>query len=90
MFLIRDGERLPIASHGSHATCDGLKCPKCDGVLRIGGSGKRPSSDDRAWEADGYSLCCLVPVGLIRVEVDTIFGVREDEAVLNGRCRVYG
>jgi hypothetical protein len=35
MFLIRDGERLPIASHGSHATCDGLKRPKCDGVLRI-------------------------------------------------------
>jgi hypothetical protein len=48
-----------------------------------------PGADDRAWEADGYCTACKAHVGTIRVEPDTLFGVREDEAVLMGRCRVY-
>jgi hypothetical protein len=65
-------------------------CPEC-GVapFRVRGTGIRPSADDRAWEADAHCLACQKMVGILRVEADTIFGVREDEAVLSGRCRVY-
>ena len=48
-----------------------------------------PSADDRAWEADAVALCCRSTVGILRVEMSTLFGVREDELVLRGRCRVY-
>jgi hypothetical protein len=92
MFLVRDGARKPIATPfdgADHATCEGEVCPTCKAPLKLVGSGKSPSQDDRAWEAQGYSACCKAHVGLIRVETDTLFGVREDEAVLNGRCRVY-
>lgn len=39
----------------------------------------------------GTALCarCHKPVGKLRVRVSTIFGIEEDEEVLNGRCRVY-
>jgi len=43
----------------------------------------------RAYEADGYTACCGAYLGIIRVEPSTIFGLREDEAVLYGRVRVY-
>jgi hypothetical protein len=72
-----------------HAIAEGA-CIACGAAaFKIGGSGRRASADDRAWESDGYALCCRAPVGLIRVEMNTLFGVREDEAVLRGRCRVY-
>lgn len=92
MFLLTDGVRFPLRlphEAADHALCSGT-CPKC-GVTNFGvqGSGRRPSADDRAWEADAYCASCKAPVGAIRVEPSTLFGVREDEAVLSGRCRVY-
>ena len=76
--------------NADHAVATGHACPHC-GVMDMGVQGKnqRPSADDRAWESDGHCASCKKPVGLIRYEPDTVFGVREDEAVLNGRCRVY-
>lgn len=73
-----------------HALAQGMEC-ECgaEGELGVQGSGRRPSDDDRAWEADGYAACCKRPVGLIRIEPSTLFGVREDQAVLCGRARVY-
>jgi hypothetical protein len=92
MSLIVDGARFPLRlphEAADHALCSGT-CPSC-GVTGFGvqGAGRRPSADDRAWEADGYCARCKKAVGLIRVEPNTLFGVREDEAVLSGRCRVY-
>jgi len=89
VYLVRPLGNIPLAAEGEYgvAACD---CPLC-GVtpLRVQGTGKRPSADDRAYEADGIAVCCSQPVGLIRAEVSTLFGVREDRAVLVGRCRVY-
>jgi hypothetical protein len=66
-----------------------MACPKCaHQPLRVHGKGKRPSDDDRAWEADGSCFDCAEPLGLIRADVDTMFGVREDVAV-QLRARVY-
>lgn len=93
MFLIFDGKRHPIKlpfPEADHAVMPGSPCPKCGDVNHFGiqGSGKHPSADDQAWEAEGYATCCKAHVGVIRVETGTLFGVREDRAVQE-RCRVY-
>ncbi len=53
------------------------------------GTGRRPSVDDRAYEADAVSACCSKAVGTLRLEVSTLFGVREDEAVARLGVRIY-
>lgn len=66
-------------------------CPKCgSSEWYVKGTGKRPGLDDRSYEADAVAMCCGARVGTIRAAVETIFGVREDRAVLEfGRARVY-
>lgn len=79
----------PPFPEADHAVVDG-KCPACGAEpFKVAGHGKYASQDDRAWEAEASALCCGKHVGTLRVETNTLFGVREDEAVLRGRCRVY-
>lgn len=87
--LIPNEKKRKATAAPDHAQVEGA-CPKC-GVadFKVAGSGKYPSKDDLAWEAEGYCCACREHVGIIRVETNTLFGVREDEAVLRGRCRVY-
>jgi hypothetical protein len=92
VFLLLDDKKLPCSlpqPDAEHAEVDAI-CPLC-GATTFGvyGTGRRPSLDDRAWEADGRSTCCQRYVGTIRMEMNTVFGVREDEAVFSARCRVY-
>ena len=88
-----DGRSLkaaPPAPDSDHAVIEGQACPSCKALpWRVQGHGRRPSEDDRALEADASCKACGVPAGVLRVEVNTLFGVREDRAVLEGRCRVY-
>lgn len=92
VFLLRDGKRMRCTvpfSGCDHALLAG-PCPLCGAKdCKLQGTGKRPSADDRAWEVDAVAACCNNPAGVLRVEIGTLFGVREDEAVLRGRCRVY-
>ena len=89
VYLLLDNQRRRCEPQGDQAVVEG-DCPLCGSKsFGVQGTGQRPSADDRAWEADGVSTCCRRRVGVIRAEMDTLFGVREDEAVLNGRCRVY-
>lgn len=93
IFLLINNEpkrkAAPPFPEADHAVVEGA-CPKCGcSDFRVSGTGRRPSADDRAWEADAIALCCRAPVGTIRMETNTLFGVREDEVVLRGRCRVY-
>lgn len=72
-----------------HAVAEGA-CPLCGSDdLKVAGTGRRPSDDDRAWEADAVALCCDRLVGTLRVEPNTLFGVREDEAVARLGVRIY-
>ena len=91
-WLIRDGKRTKCAppyETADHAVVDGA-CPECGAdPFKIAGKNNHITADDRAWEADGYCLGCMKPVGLIRFEPETLFGIHEDLAVLHGRPRVY-
>lgn len=91
--LLRDGKRLkctePPFEGADHVVCEGA-CPECSITpFKIAGSNMHPSADDQAWEASAGCLACKAHVGTLRVETGTLFGVREDRAVLAGRCRVY-
>jgi hypothetical protein len=92
IFLLLDGKklRLSLPFEGADHAVVSVCCPHCEAdPFHVVGMGRRPSKDDRAWEADALSRCCEKPVGVIRYETNTLFGVREDEAVLRGRVRVY-
>lgn len=79
--------RLP-AQDADHCEVVGA-CPCGATPFRVQGTGRRYSTDDRAYEADGVAVCCDRYVGVLRVETGTLFGVREDEAVSRCGARVY-
>jgi hypothetical protein len=90
VYLMRDDRRIKLDSRPEYCAVLAEPCPKCEcSPCRVQGSGAAPSQDDRAWEARGYCMDCHELVGVIRTEVDTIFGVTEDERVLHGLARVY-
>lgn len=66
------------------------RCPACsaDG-LRVIGDKRRQTIGHDTVTAPALATCCGATVGTVRVELDTIFGLEEDERVLHGRCRVY-
>lgn len=73
----------------AHATAEG-RCPICSAEpFRIRGTGRRIAADDRAYEADAVCLTCEQMVGTLRVEVNTLFGLREDEAVFRSGVKIY-
>jgi hypothetical protein len=49
----------------------------------------RISQDDCAYESDAVCTACRKTVGLIRAEMDTLFGLEEDERVAALPCRKY-
>jgi hypothetical protein len=89
--LTSDGRRrCEIESpDANHATADG-RCPTCNTEpFRVQGTGRRIAADDRAYEADAVCLACAQIVGTLRVEVNTLFGLREDEAVFRSGVKIY-
>lgn len=86
-----DGATYALRDLGPEALVLGLDaCPRCGRreAVRVQGSGKRIAGHD-VYEADGFAVCCGAPLGTIRAQVSTIFGLEEDERVLRGRARVY-
>lgn len=67
-------------------------CPHCNTEnVRVKGTGQSidPNSPRDTYRADAVCDSCGEPVGVLRVKMDTLFGIEEDERVLNGRARVY-
>jgi hypothetical protein len=60
---------------------------KC-GSKRVRGRGIREQTHD-TYIADAMCVECGEAIGSIHCTLSTIFGLAEDERVLNGRCRVY-
>ena len=87
--LVREGKEIHLTPSGDSALLAGA-CPKCGAEsCWIQGGDMRIGSDDRHYASTGVALCCGERVGEIRAYPDTLFGLREDEAVLHGRPRVY-
>jgi hypothetical protein len=81
-------EHREITPDGARGIATGL-CPGCGATpLVVQGHGRHRYTRD-TFRVDGTALCCGDPVGHIYATMDTIFGLEEDEAVLNGRARVY-
>ena len=94
LYLLRDGHprrtlELPQRRTAGDVPVPDEKCPHCAEPLKVGGANKRIAEDDRAYESDAGCISCGRYVGTLRLETGTLFGVREDEAVLRGRVRVY-
>ena len=65
-------------------------CPRCLAKpFKVSGKNMRIADDDRSYISDAHCVSCGKYVGSLITVVNTIFGIREDQAVLNGRCRVY-
>lgn len=67
-------------------------CTECkESPLAVRGLGMTidPNASHDTYRADAVCYSCGAPAGVLRVKMSTIFGIEEDERVLNGRCRVY-
>lgn len=82
--------RQPFDGSDWVKACDGVACDHCGSPLRATGKGQSIESHD-TYRADAVcaSEACGEPIGVLRVKVSTIFGIEEDQRVMNGRCRVY-
>lgn len=103
-FLPREAKRRRAHerfSGADHAVAEG-PCPGCQSLesyecgeratvagFRVQGRGRRIAPDDRAYEADAVAMCCDGAVGTLRLETNTLFGLREDEAVSRLGVRIY-
>ncbi|MDO8631119.1 MAG: hypothetical protein Q7R41_11565 [Phycisphaerales bacterium] len=86
-----DGRKLvaaPPFEGADHVVVEHGKCPAC-GCAPLKARGQGQTHDHDTYRADAICLECGKPCGVIHVKVSTIFGIEEDERVLNGRCRVY-
>jgi hypothetical protein len=78
---------LPFPSC-AYAVVDGWTCQNC-GKNGVAGRDKRIEGHD-VYAANGGCADCKIITGVVRAKVfSTLFGLEEDERVLNGRCRVY-
>jgi hypothetical protein len=72
---------------GAQAVDTSETCPTCSEPLRAFGGDTAHDYD--TYSAAAFCLACRNRIGTIKVKVSTLFGIEEDIAVLNGRCRVY-
>ena len=87
--LTFEGHVYDATPSGAVATVP-IACPHCKAAapMAVRGGGIRETTHD-TYIADARCVQCGEPMGTLRAKVDTIFGIEEDERVLNSGCRVY-
>jgi len=65
-------------------------CPHCKASAPIKVQGGESFHDHDTYTCAAFCVGCKGSLGKMKVQVDTIFGIEEDNRVLNGRWRVYG
>ena len=81
-------QRTMLKQFAEYAEFSGVaNCCGCKPFNVFGRS--RHIVDDREYHAEAFCTSCSAAVGTIIAKPDTIFGIEEDDRVLNGRCRVY-
>jgi hypothetical protein len=95
---------LTVTDGADCAVAEGV-CPECGEPLLVQGAGKHIESHDtyaadgycihciralgECTNRNPLEFYAKAHVGVIRAKVNTLFGLKEDEAVLRGRARVY-
>ena len=87
------GEELRTAAlefpTAEFVTVDGC-CPLCKAdPFHVSGKAGTTHKERDSIKQEAVCRSCDKVIGHVRVTFDTIFGIEEDERVLNGRCRVY-
>lgn len=72
----------------SYADVLEMVCPHCGEELRVQGTGRRITSRD-TYAASALCVACETVVGELRLKVDTLFGLEEDEAVFRLGVKIY-
>lgn len=85
---LTDGRTVTLRPGSTRAEAE-CSCPACGEALAVRGDGRKRSDCDRYYFARGFCVTCGAGVGEIRAYPSTLFGIEEDERVLNGRARVY-
>lgn len=81
-------DRRQVMPNGTHGIARGV-CPGCGATpFMVQGHGRHRHTHD-TFRAAGTAKCCGDSVGYIYAKANTLFGLEEDEVVLNGRARVY-
>jgi hypothetical protein len=83
-----DAEYVTIEATCPTPDCDNGKEAMDEGRMSVR-SDTRRLVDDSAYEGEAYCNHCRTPIGEMRTEIATIFGIEEDERVLNGPWKVY-
>lgn len=90
--LVVDGRRHVATSAPGHAAAAtfAVQCPGCKAgpPLAVRGLGIH-TREHAAYVARAACVRCGAVVGSLRAEVETVFGLEEDERVLAGPWRVY-
>jgi hypothetical protein len=85
----RDGREFPATlpyPSAKHVEIEAA-CSGCGSKFIAGGESSVESHD--MYRAQAACVGCKAACGVLRVQVSTLFGIEEDNRVLNGRCRVY-
>lgn len=85
-YLCGDGKPVKLRQEGDAGVADEPIC-EC-GSKSCAGHGRRIENRD-TYAADASCLRCGKPVGIIRVRVNTLFGIEEDERVARMGVRIY-
>jgi hypothetical protein len=92
-FANRVEKRAVTSELGAKSATAAGACPGCGTEpFLIQGSDRRtdPNRSRDQEMANGRCIACGDAVGYIYARHDTIFGLEEDKAIIDGRARVYG
>lgn len=64
------------------------KCPDCHEPLVVSGGNKRVGAFD-TYHSDAVCTKCNKHVGTLKLKVDTLFGIEEDQRVFSMGIKIY-
>jgi hypothetical protein len=91
LILHRDGKdtKLQLPEPGALSVAvPGETCRHCKQLLVVAGAKRRIGGHD-FYESDAGCVHCNAFIGYLRLYVSTLFGIAEDERVLNSYVRIY-
>lgn len=80
--------KMPENPDALHVDVPGEKCPICEAPLQVAGAKKRIGGHD-FYTSEAGCIACNAHIGELRLQVSTLFGLKEDETVLRSGVKIY-